>query len=112
MIAERPPASWRLPVVILLFFTAPPLALAAWILLSGDQRKVYWQSWCVKGGLAVVVIGSVPLLAVIVAAKIGLWPDPDPNPVGLGVLFLLSVLIGSLSALVGVVWTHLEERKG
>ncbi|MFT3730533.1 MAG: hypothetical protein QM780_03770 [Hyphomicrobium sp.] len=40
-----------------------------------------------KLGLAMLVIGATPLLAVILAAKIGLWGDPDPNPIGLGLLF-------------------------
>jgi hypothetical protein len=97
--------------VVLLVIFAPPLALVAWILFSGDQRKVYWHSWCVKGGLAIAVIGSLPLLFVGFAAGLGLWPDPNPNPIGLGLLFVASVALGSLLALVGVVWTHLQARR-
>ncbi|HEY7673631.1 MAG TPA: hypothetical protein VH867_00180 [Burkholderiales bacterium] len=108
---QRPPSPWRLPVVVLLAVTAAPLAIVAWILLSGDQRKIYWQSWCVKGGLAVAVIGSLPLLFVGIAAKLGLWPDPNPNPIGLGFLFVISVALGSLLALIGILWTHVQARK-
>ena len=90
--------------------TVPPLAVVAWILLSGDQRKIYWQSWCIKGGLAIAVIGSLPLLLVIIAAKLGLWPDPNPNPIGFGLLFVFSVVLGSLVALFGVLRTHFQAQ--
>ena len=110
MTEERPPSPWRLPVVLLLVITLSPLAIAAWILLSGDQRKIYWRSWWVKGGLAIAVIGSLPLLVVGIAAELGLWPDRNPNPVGFGLLFFLSIVLGSLAALVGVLWTHFQER--
>jgi hypothetical protein len=111
MTEQRPPSPWRLPVVLLLAITLPPLAIVAWILLSGDQRKIYWQSWCVKGGLAIAVIGSLPLLVVGIAAELGLSPDPNPNPIGFGLLFVFSVVLGSLVALFGVLWTHFQARK-
>jgi hypothetical protein len=97
--------------VLLLAITIPPLAIVAWILLSGDQRKVYWQSWCVKGGLAIAIIGSLPLLFVGIAAELGLWPDPNPNPIGLGLLFVFSIALGTLVALFGILWTHVQARK-
>lgn len=111
MTEQRPPSPWRLPVALLLAITATPLALVAWILLSGDQRDIYWQSWCVKGGLAISVIGSLPLLVVAIAAELGLSSDPNPNPVGLGLLFVFSVALGSLVALFGVLWIHFRARK-
>jgi hypothetical protein len=104
-------SAWRLPVVLLLAFTFPPLAIVGWILLSGEHRKVYWHSWLVKSGLAIAVIGSLPLLLVIIAAQLGLWPDPNPNPIGFGLLFVFSVVLGSLTALGGVVWTGLQGRR-
>ena len=111
MTGQQPPSPWRVPVTLLLAITVPPLAIVAWILLSGDQRKMYWQSWGVKGGLAIAVIGSLPLLLVGIAAKVGLWPDPNPNPIGLGLLFWLSVGLGLLVALFGILWTHFQVRK-
>ena len=111
MTEQRPPSPWRLPVVLLLAITAMPLAIPAWILLSGDQRKIYWQSWSVKGGLVIAVIGSLPLLVVGIAAALGLWPDPNPNSIGFGLLFVFSVALGSLVALFGVLWTHFQARK-
>ena len=111
MTEQQPPSPWRLPIALLLAITAPPLAIVAWILLSGDQRKIYWQSWCVKGGLAIAVIGSMPLLVVGIAAEFGLWPDPNPNPIGFGLLFVFSVVLGSLMALFCILWTHFQARK-
>jgi hypothetical protein len=111
MTEPRPASPWRLPIVLLLAITLTPLAIVAWILLSGDQRKIYWQSWCVKGGLVIAVIGSLPLLVVGIAAELGLWPDPNPNPIGFGLLFVFSVVLGSLVALFGVFWTHFQARK-
>lgn len=43
-----------------------------------------------KIGLALVIFGWGPLLLIIALAAIGLWPDPDPNPVGPGLLFALT----------------------
>ena len=111
MTEQQLPSPWRLPVVLLLAITVPLLAIVAWILLSGDQRKMYWQSWCVKGGLAIAVMGSLPLLVVGIAAELGLWPDPSPNPIGLGLLFVVSVALGSLVALFGILWVHFQARK-
>ena len=46
----------------------------------------YLRNGFFKAGLILLVVGSGPLLAIIVAAKIGLYPDPNPNPVGFGIL--------------------------
>ena len=43
-----------------------------------------------KIGLILVVLGWSPLLFVVLLAAVGLWPDPNPNPVGLGLLFFLT----------------------
>ena len=39
-----------------------------------------------KIGFWLFVVGSGPLLAIILLAAIGLWPDPNPNPIGPGML--------------------------
>jgi len=108
----NPPSPWRLPIVLLLAITLSPLAIVAWILLSGDRRETYWQSWCVKSGLVIAVMASLPLLFVGIAAELGLWPDRNPNPVGFGLLFVFGVALGSVLALIGVLWTHLRARDG
>jgi hypothetical protein len=37
-----------------------------------------------------LVIGSGPLFGIIFLADIGLWPDPNPNPIGPGLLFFFT----------------------
>jgi hypothetical protein len=98
-----PPSPLRLPLSVVLGLAAPPLGLVAWILLSGSRRDLYLQSPWVRAGGAIFLAGAIPLLGVIVATFIGLWPDPNPNPVGLGFLFLAAGLLGCLLALVGVI---------
>lgn len=43
-----------------------------------------------KIGFWLFVLGCGPLLAIIVLATIGLWPDPNPNPIGPGLLALFT----------------------
>ncbi len=43
-----------------------------------------------KIGLALLVLGWGPLGLIVLLAAIGLWPDPDPNPIGLGLLFFVT----------------------
>jgi hypothetical protein len=57
--------------------------------VSGRVKDYIANTW-VRVGLVLVVVGSGPLLAVIFLAALGLWPDPNPNPVGLGLLFFVT----------------------
>ena len=41
-------------------------------------------------GIALLVLGSGPLLTIILLSEVGLWPDPNPNPIGPGLLFFFS----------------------
>ena len=62
----------------------------------------YLQSKWVRVGLGLLIVGAAPLLFVIVAAAVGLWPDPHPNPVGPGLLFGLAFWPAVICILVGV----------
>ena len=33
----------------------------------------------VRAGFAIVLVSAAPLILVIAASSIGLWPDPNPN---------------------------------
>ncbi|HTR20735.1 MAG TPA: hypothetical protein VMH88_07765 [Gemmatimonadales bacterium] len=46
----------------------------------------YFRSRLVQIGLILLLLGSGPLLAVVLVAKLGLYHDPNPNPVFLGML--------------------------
>jgi len=37
-----------------------------------------------------VILGSAPLLTIIFLSKIGLWPDPNSNPIGPGLLVFVT----------------------
>ena len=74
-----------------------PLALPAWILLSGDERARYWASPWVRWGFWVFVASTLPLLVV------GILSGPGANPIGLGLLFVAGTLVASALALIGVV---------
>lgn len=51
------------------------------------------------------VLGPGPLLLVTVLAKIGIWPDSNPNPVGLGILALFTFWPAVICLVTGlIVW--------
>jgi len=97
-----PPSPLRLPLTVVLALIAPPLALLAWIFLSGARKATYFRSPWIRLGLGILVVGAFPLLAVITAAAVGLWPDPNPNPVGLGLLFFAAGVVACLLTLIGI----------
>jgi hypothetical protein len=107
-----PPSQSRRPwptlVVLFLCLLAPPLGLITWVLGNGAQRDAYLRSRWVRAGLTLLVLGSAPLVGIIVAAKIGLWPDAHPNPVGPGLLFFASGVLATGCLAIGAVWVWLE----
>ena len=70
--------------------------------MPGDE-PAYLQSWWVRAGIGLLVVGTGPLLFIVVAAAIGLWPDPNPNPIGPGLLFFFTFWPAILSIVVGVI---------
>jgi hypothetical protein len=50
----------------------------------------YRDNRLVRIGFWLFVIGASPLLGIIFLAEIGVWPDPNPNPVGPGLLFFFT----------------------
>src|SRR3979490_2979898 len=65
--------------------------------------REYLKSTWVRVGLVLLVIGAAPLLTIIFAAAVGLWPDPNPNPVGAGLLFALTFWPAIIDRVVGVI---------
>jgi len=61
--------------------TLPPPANAA--MDSPPRFKLTRLFWI---GLALLVLGTGPLLAIVLAAELGLLSDPNPNPIGPGLL--------------------------
>ena len=110
MTDDNPPSSWRIPLTILFALLAPPLALVAWIGLSGSRRRDYLRSGWVRWGFGLVIGSALPLLAVVIAAALGWTSDPNPNPIGLGLLFLAGGLIGTILVAIGIIVVASRSR--
>ena len=61
-------------------------------------------------GLLLLGVGTGPLLMVILAAQLGLTRDPNPNPVGFGILALFTFWPSVLLIVVGIVRTRSKRR--
>lgn len=62
-------------------------------------------------GLALLVIGTGPLLLVVVAAELGLTSDPNPNPIGLGLLTFFTFWPAVILIMWGLITSVLRYRK-
>ena len=61
-------------------------------------------------GLVLLCVGTGPLLIVILAAQLGLTRDPNPNPVGFGILALFRFWPSVLLIVIGIVRTLRKRR--
>jgi hypothetical protein len=66
------------------------------------MREYFRSNW-VKVGLGLLVVGAGPLCFIVAAAAVGLWPDPNPNPIGPGLLFALTFWPALICIVVGVI---------
>ena len=72
--------------------------------------RVYLQSRLVKIGLGLLIVGTAPLVFIIAAAALGLWPDPNPNPIGPGLLSFLTFWPAIICIVIGVI--RVRAHKG
>ena len=79
--------------------------------LSPGNMNDYLRSWWVRIGAGVLILGAAPLVFIIIAAAIGLWPDPNPNPIGPGMLFFVSGVAATGCLAIGAVWVWLDLRR-
>ncbi len=63
----------------------------------------YFSNTLIRIGLGLVVVGWLPLWGIVFLASIGVWPDPDPNPIGPGILFYLTAIPAIVCLALGVV---------
>jgi hypothetical protein len=70
----------------------------------------FLQAKLVRWGLWGLGLGTGPLLAIILLASIGLWPDPEPNPVGPGLLAALTFWPSVICLVMGVVQVSQSKR--
>jgi hypothetical protein len=71
--------------------------------------KDYLANRWFKIGFWLAVVGWGPLLAIVVLASVGLWPDPNPNPVGPGLLFFVTSWPALILMVVGAVQVSRER---
>ncbi len=69
------------------------------------------DSRLIQIGVALFVVGTGPLLAVIAAAELGLTSDPNPNPVGFGIMAMCSFWPSVILVIVGIVKVVRLKRK-
>ena len=74
--------------------------------------RPYLANRLVRWGLVLLVVGSGPLWFIVIAAALGLWPDPNPNPIGPGLLFFFTFWPALALLFVGVVRVRAELRRG
>jgi hypothetical protein len=76
--------------------------------------KEYMSNRFFKVGTIIALIGWTPLLAIILLASVGLWPDPNPNPIGPGLLFFVSFWPALVCLGIGAyqVWRGRRRRAG
>ena len=72
--------------------------------------RIYLQSLWVKVGVGLLMVGSGPLLFIVIAAALGLWPDPNPNPIGPGLLCFVTLWPAIVCIVVGV--NRVRARNG
>jgi hypothetical protein len=62
-----------------------------------SRRMRFTDSWAIRGGLLLLVLGTGPLFAIMLAANLGRADGPNPNPNWPGLLagftFLPSVIL-------------------
>ena len=73
--------------------------------------RTYLRSRWVRVGLGLLIIGSAPLLFIILAAALHLWPDPNPNPLGPGLLFFLSFWPAVICIIIGAIRVRLRKDR-
>jgi len=69
------------------------------------MKKSFFGNLWTRIGLGLVLLGWTPLWAIILLAAIGLWPDPNPNPIGPGLLFFVTFWPALICFTIGAVQT-------
>jgi hypothetical protein len=75
------------------------------------SMRAYLRSRLVKVGIVLLIVGTGPLLFIIVAAAFGLWPDPNPNPIGPGLLSFVTLWPAIICIIVGVNRVRIGNRR-
>jgi hypothetical protein len=72
------------------------------------KRRVSRLFWI---GLALFLLGSGPLLLIILLARLGFTHDPNPNPVAFGILAGLTFWPSLILMVVGIARTVSKKKR-
>lgn len=72
--------------------------------------KKYLANRWFKAGFWLAVLGWGPLWGIVLLDAIGLWPDPNPNPIGPGLLFFFTFWPAVLLLGIGVFQVRRQRR--
>lgn len=75
---------------------------------SPKTRRISRLLWI---GLALFLLGSGPLLITILLASLGLTRDPNPNPVGFGILAFFTFWPSVILIMVGIIQTVSMKKR-
>lgn len=73
--------------------------------------KTYFSSWSFRLGFFLLVLGNAPVLTIIFLAKIGVWPDRNPNPVGPGLLSFVTFWPGVILLTLGFLRVRAKRQR-
>ncbi len=79
-------------------------------LIEGPPRTKFRFSRVFWTGLILFILGSGPLLVVILLAWLGVTDDPNPNPIGLGILTFLTFWPSVIMMIVGLTQSYTRYR--
>ena len=81
-------------------------------LIEHPTRLQFRLSRMLWSGLILLIVGTGPLLTVIMLAWLGVTKDPNPNPVGFGMLAFLTFWPSVIMVIVGVVQSYTRYKSG
>jgi hypothetical protein len=65
--------------------------------------KKYLSNRYIRIGLVLVGLGWTPLFSIILLTDLGLTSDPNPNPIGPGMLFYLTAWPAIICLVIGII---------
>jgi hypothetical protein len=80
--------------------------------MADTPAQRFRDSWLIRIGVGLLVLGSGPLLGVIAAAGLGLTSDPNPNPIGFGIMAMCSFWPSVILIVCGIVDVVRKRRGG
>jgi hypothetical protein len=72
-------------------------------------KKNIVNGWIITGTV-LILIGWCPLGAIILLAEMGVWPNPNPNPIGPGLLFFFTFLPAVVCLIIGAIQAWRNRR--